>query len=524
MKTLCLLVLSAVLAANPGDFSASLVRLLGLESVESLSETLVEHYEQMSSHPLDINTSSRAELLSTGFFTPFQVASILDYISDNGPILSFFELSGIIGIGEQMADDLRWFFRCDPPRRQSLKSNRAYRSEVKFTGSIRESVRPSGEGTLAKYELAYGERVTALMAIRDDRPVFSVSLSGRRHLERLVVGGFNARFAQGLLLWNGFSMSGLYDLAGFSRNPTGLSSSVSSASLVGVASTWSWKRCALGIGLTEKGLAIMNYGFYTARGSYSLTALYENGACGASVDMKATLGLFTLWSEGALYYKDGVLGSAAVGGLYCNIAYGKRVGAFVKARSESFSVQNSNVTGLKPGQRAVGLGADWQAFSAVGEVLFRGQELSARGLEKWNWTAMWGEFQIEGELRHSWKYASGMKNELRASVSASGSPFYYGGRVQVQKGKDWSGLCYLEVGLRQALCKVLYFDARKWDDRLYAYARDVPGSFSVPAYYGKGLECSFSARDSKRWAIKAGYTFYFSDKADKWEVKAYVRF
>ena len=93
----------------------------------------------------------------------------------------------------------------------------------------------------------------------------------------------------------------------------------------------------------------------------------------------------------------------------------KRVGAFVKARSESFSVQNSNVTGLKPGQSAVGLGADWQAFSAMGEVLFRGQELSARGLEKWNWTAECGEFQIEGELRHSWKYASGMKNELRAS-------------------------------------------------------------------------------------------------------------
>ena len=90
MKTLMVMVLTAALAVGQGDFSASLVRLLGLESVESLSETLVEHYEQMSSHPLDINTSSRAELLSTGFFTPFQVASILDYISDNGPILSFF--------------------------------------------------------------------------------------------------------------------------------------------------------------------------------------------------------------------------------------------------------------------------------------------------------------------------------------------------------------------------------------------------------------------------------------------------
>lgn len=41
MKTLMVMVLTAALAVGQGDFSASLVRLLGLESVESLSETLV---------------------------------------------------------------------------------------------------------------------------------------------------------------------------------------------------------------------------------------------------------------------------------------------------------------------------------------------------------------------------------------------------------------------------------------------------------------------------------------------------
>ena len=27
----------------------------------------------------------------------------------------------------------------------------------------------------------------------------------------------------------------------------------------------------------------------------------------------------------------------------------------------------------------------------------------------------------------------------------------------------------------------------KWDDRIYVYERDAPGSFNVPAFYGRGL-------------------------------------
>jgi hypothetical protein len=31
------------------------------------------------------------------------------------------------------------------------------------------------------------------------------------------------------------------------------------------------------------------------------------------------------------------------------------------------------------------------------------------------------------------------------------------------------------------------FIVDNWDDRIYAYEYDVPGSFNVPAYYGRGV-------------------------------------
>ena len=44
-----------------------------------------------------------------------------------------------------------------------------------------------------------------------------------------------------------------------------------------------------------------------------------------------------------------------------------------------------------------------------------------------------------------------------------------------------------------------------WDDRIYAYERDAPGSFSVPAYYGRGYWLALTAG----WKISRGFRLYF---------------
>ena len=41
----------------------------------------------------------------------------------------------------------------------------------------------------------------------------------------------------------------------------------------------------------------------------------------------------------------------------------------------------------------------------------------------------------------------------------------------------------------------------EWDDRIYAYERDAPGSFNVPAYYGRGYSLSLVARQKIRFRV-----------------------
>lgn len=64
------------------------------------------------------------------------------------------------------------------------------------------------------------------------------------------------------------------------------------------------------------------------------------------------------------------------------------------------------------------------------------------------------------------------------------------------RGTSW--LAFAEVGFKQendarriqAYVRMTAFVIDSWDDRIYVYERDVPGAFSVPAYYGRGYSLS----------------------------------
>lgn len=44
----------------------------------------------------------------------------------------------------------------------------------------------------------------------------------------------------------------------------------------------------------------------------------------------------------------------------------------------------------------------------------------------------------------------------------------------------------------------------KWDDRIYVYERDVPGSLNVPAYYGRGWNASLYSG----WKINRNHSLW----------------
>ena len=56
------------------------------------------------------------------------------------------------------------------------------------------------------------------------------------------------------------------------------------------------------------------------------------------------------------------------------------------------------------------------------------------------------------------------------------------------------------------------FRVDEWDDRIYAYERDSPGSFSVPAYYSRGAWAAFTAAwRFATWGkiyVRAAFTAY----------------
>lgn len=91
-------------------------------------------------------------------------------------------------------------------------------------------------------------------------------------------------------------------------------------------------------------------------------------------------------------------------------------------------------------------------------------------------------------------------------------------RVNVLRCAGTGFLSYAECGYKSdsghfsAWARGGVFLVDEWDDRIYAYERDAPGNFTVPAYYGRGFWLSavagFKAGRWGRFYLRASYTGY----------------
>lgn len=68
-------------------------------------------------------------------------------------------------------------------------------------------------------------------------------------------------------------------------------------------------------------------------------------------------------------------------------------------------------------------------------------------------------------------------------------------RADIVRSKGWGRLFYAELGyvsegFLSAYLRFTAFDIPEWADRIYCYERDLPGSFTVPAYYRRGRAIS----------------------------------
>ena len=528
MIILCLVLALLPLDWNSNEFRNAVLHLSGAASVEELTESELERYQSLAERPLELNLASRSQLLSTGFFTPFQVESILDYIRSSGDILSTAELAAVPGIGLQMAKDLEFFFVMN----SSGLLGASKKGSLYADAQMRQSVR-SGKWTSAmKASSTLDSRYSARLAVKNETLTSaSLSYSGRT-LSSLIVGSFSARFGQGLLMWSGFSLSGLSTVSAFSRNASGLApcSTLSPESCFnGVAAAVDLGRSTISLAADFQGVQILNLNHLWKRTSASLTAVHSPEGYRASADLRTTLGKCTLLGEGALDLVGG--GTAAVLGAVWNIAYGKKSALLLRAYSPSYSspwagAARSSTKVSNEYAASAGVQLPW--FSATADAAWHpsGGDWQYKGIVnlQHSWGALTPSLKISTRYRPQAEKEN-LRTDIRFDLDGSWGELQAHLRVNALRCVSWGWLGYAEAGWKgdaSLWLRATVFDIGSWADRIYVYERDVPGSFNVPAYYGRGYSLSLYA-GWKELRVRLSTTRYpGGEKSPSWELKLMI--
>lgn len=462
------------------DWLDSAVHISGASSAEDIPAEELERYERLASHTLHINGANLRELTGSGLFSDYQAASIIDYRTRCGDILSLAELSAVDGVGRKLAMYLAPFVSFEPG-----DGRRRLEADIRLGARDKSGMRSSVMKTSASYGKWGGS-----LSMKDFNPLsFNLSYGGVGVPTFVVIGDFNARFGQGLLSWTGFSMSSLYTVSAFARNPTGLS--VSRTISDGVAKRGAAATLSFGgnIGASlyatlggEQFLSVRHLGRVSSV-SLSIKHLNESGMS-YSADWRFTAGRFTLFGEAASVEGRSALRS----GVFFNRAYLERLALLLS---------------LNPKQADIALGYERSSFSLTMQAVHK-----ASGKDNIRMIAVTSlpalalfDARLETSLRLNLKFTPGSeadRHDLRCDLKLTSGEFALNTRLNALRGDAWAFLGYMEAGWKKDKNNVYLrgtlFSAETWADRLYVYERDVPGSFSLIPCYGHGGMISLSGR------------------------------
>ncbi len=481
-----LLLIAALL--GPADSQQAMLTLSGASCVEDLSEDEVQRYQVLHEHPLDLNLAGESRLRASGLFSAFQLASLLEYRNESGDILSFAELGLIDGFSPEYAEALAFFVSLRSSSPPGGRQRLDFRNEL----TVKASARLTGEMAYGvRYEAALGERAELRWTSRTtySEPQFglgtiSAAYYGRGSLGKVVAGNFNARFGQGLVMWSGFSMSGYGSAASFCRKAGGLSvTGAAGAELFGIGADWRIGAYRFSAALTpdSKG-TVVNISRDWRRISAGVTAGLE----AASVDWRLAFPGGSFFGEAACSYRGQV---SAIAGTQWIPQYGFKLSLLARWHG----IQARQYSGIA-------LGADTPSWLVSADSGLRRDKKSwqHRLLCVYRPSFSFGAFLLEPSLRLSGRLRPSDKSPLRCDVrpevKARLGDMILELRYNALWCKNFAWLSYLgggfdgekfDVRLRGGVFKI-----DNWDDRIYAYEHDAPGSFNVPAYYGRGWNAS----------------------------------
>lgn len=543
------------------DAVRAMLYFTGAVDIEDVPESVMEMWWDLLESPLELNTAGASRLESSGMLTKYQAASLVEYRTRSGDILSFNELACVDGFNVTLVSAMKPFVSLASyalPGRSST-----YRNPVRNSLSVNESNKanlPSDGKPVetqwswnGKYRLysdgAYDVGLSMKKNYVDDGGLPGTfagyaAYYGRRHMARLVVGDFAPRFGQGLTIWSGFSMSGVSTVTSFWKRPTGISPSralTAGASMRGIAAELRYGHCSVSIFSSFPGVKPwledgdklscdivpgMNVAWYSRTGEVSVSAVcdvekdpvtesdgafrigsgWQMSMSKISADARFCVRGMELFGEAGLNIVS--MRPAAVAGFMLPLGDKWKMAASGRWLPTAFGFDNASPVRAysgKTGECGFSLGASAGAMEMTLDCAL--QDGNGRKQLKYvqNFTAEYSPalsqtFRFKGCLRN---YGTRQRLDLRSDLKWTVGQWQTIFRTNVLYADKLASLVYVDGGYQGRVFSVFLrgtaFVADGWDNRIYCYERDAVGGFNVPAYYGRGYALSMLARLKFEW-------------------------
>ena len=510
--------------AQESDGMEEVMSVLGADSPEGLDPDELERMADFMSHPLRINIVPESRLLASGLLTRYQVASLTDYRRRHGNVMSYTELAAVDGFSNEIVSKLRSFI--------SLECYSLGEGETGLQNDM--AIRTASKLTEADAEWNYAMKYR----LRSDRLSLSVSsgksysaaspwpdaYSGsfaydfKRFRGRVAVGDFNARFGQGLALWSGTFMTSLNAPDAFMKKPSGISETWSftgSTALTGVAGSMSAGHLTLTLMMAMPGVKNLlakpgdvrmmpaaNLQWQGLHGSISMTHVAEtSGLLNADfrIPVMRTSGDAAFCVRGVnlfaeLAYDWVEKNVHAVAGTDLPIGERARLAALFKylpSRWDGAAALHEVASSV-----SATLGCHAMTFSADAVRYVEPKEdglpisLQVKGLADWRCKVnenLESRIRLSERLR-TWGHKT--RTDLRADMIYTAGSWTASSRLNYLHCAGHAFVGYAEQGYKMsrfsAYLREGVFFVDDWEDRIYVYERDAPGSFNVPAMYGRG--------------------------------------
>ena len=521
-------------------FLEAMLIVAGAGEIGEMTEDGIRRFSHYAEHPLQINAADARELESSGLFTSFRAVSLSDYISRNGPVLSVQELAAVDGFDRRIADALSFFVSFataterDPGR---------WTADSEFQTSLTaRGLDESGQTSLswlssAQVQKGNGFYVNAGASglyghspKSESMSLSSFTLSFGAHLPRsnvrLYAGDFNARFGQGLILWNTLLIDSATSVNSLVLRPSGLAVSHSSKgnyANTGAGVSWTCRRFSLSAALALPGFKsaviaasasrkppaagfgpMLNLSWWGSRCSFGLSSAVSlmPGQSGLAVtssvstDFRTCLRGLDLAGELALVFPpSSAPSSPEASSATSPVSVSARLGCTVPAGEW---IKTGALLLYTPDKHLARIVAEADApkghHFALGATFTRKQSVctartDASALFRWADVFRW---EIRLKNNFTFRQPQAQVHNCRTVLSATWAGHWTTSiAAACSKASRWGLALFIEQACTcesrvAAHLRAGLFSVDDWDGRIYFYEHDIPGRFTVPALYGRG--------------------------------------